>query len=320
MSFLKRISEIYNIDFERVELYSESGYRNKNIKLISNNKTFNFVIYKNDIQDIQRIDAINSFSNHLSNLKFPTRKTIKTAKGESVIKVAFKNKNYLACLYNYLDGHTIPWEEWNRKHLTLLGQFMATMHIEAQEYKKEGLRLQKKIINKLIERQEDYFERYGIADAINSKLGVSLNKKKIDKLFKLVGELDEKDETILHMDLVRGNVLFKEENNNVKLSGVIDFEKVAIGSIEYDLARTFAFLLVDCKFKAPKEIENYFLKSYLKIYKNKIDKKKFQILVNFFLLFDMYKFLIYTPFEALNNNEHFIRTKNLLISTGMLTS
>jgi Ser/Thr protein kinase RdoA (MazF antagonist) len=46
--------------------------------------------------------------------------------------------------------------------------------------------------------------------------------------------------------------------NNLAITGIIDFEKTAAGPRIFDIARTLAFLLVDCKAKTPAQVTNYF--------------------------------------------------------------
>ncbi len=80
---------------------------------------------------------------------------------------------------------------------------------------------------------------------------------------------------LLHMDFVRGNILYSQ-NHELRISGILDFEKAAYGSPLFDIARTYAFLLVDCKYKSEKEIGKYFLRSgYIKRGKLKLNSFKY---------------------------------------------
>jgi hypothetical protein len=119
------------------------------------------------------------------------------------------------------------------------------------------------------------------------------------------------------MDFVRGNILFEGD----EISGILDFEKTASGHTVMDISRTLAFLLVDCKYKTIDKVIKYFLYSgYQKRGKNKdigndADRK---ILVEMFLFYDLYKFLLHNPYEFLQQNEHYVRTKDILIGRGVL--
>ncbi len=129
------------------------------------------------------------------------------------------------------------------------------------------------------------------------------------------------------MDFVRGNILFKGS----KICGILDFEKAGYGIKLLDIARTLAFLLVDCKYKNEVKIRKYFLQSgYIKRggadfnrrIINTADKKLdlLEELVNTFLIYDFYKFLRHNPYEFLHQNEHFIRTKKYLLERGVITT
>jgi len=123
------------------------------------------------------------------------------------------------------------------------------------------------------------------------------------------------------MDFVRGNILFDE---GVHITGVLDFEKASHGHPLFDIARTLAFLLVDCKYKTEAQVRKYFLLSGY----NKRGTGDFKItamnarlleqLVELFLLYDFYKFLRHNPYEALPQNEHFVRTQALLLQRQLL--
>ncbi len=46
--------------------------------------------------------------------------------------------------------------------------------------------------------------------------------------------------------------------------------------------------------------------------------KVLKALIGFFLLHDFHKFLKHTPYESLEQNHHFVRTRDILIDYGML--
>ncbi len=43
-----------------------------------------------------------------------------------------------------------------------------------------------------------------------------------------------------------------------------------------------------------------------------------EVLVDLFLFYDFYKFLRHNPYESLTDNEHFIRTKAILLRQGLI--
>jgi aminoglycoside phosphotransferase (APT) family kinase protein len=120
------------------------------------------------------------------------------------------------------------------------------------------------------------------------------------------------------MDFVRGNILF----SGFEITGILDFEKTALGHPIMDMARTLAFLLVDCKYKTEEKVNKYFVQSgYTKRGANKetINDDDRGLLVEMFLLYDLYKFLRHNPYESLYENEHYIRTKDILVKYGVIS-
>ena len=110
---------------------------------------------------------------------------------------------------------------------------------------------------------------------------------------------------------------------------MLDFEKTACGHPLFDIARSLAFLLVDCKYKTDQQIRKYFLYSgYQKRGNNHLPRviligknrssDLLEKLVDIFLTYDFYKFLKHNPYESLNSNEHYQRTRELLLSRKMI--
>jgi thiamine kinase-like enzyme len=166
-----------------------------------------------------------------------------------------------------------------------------------------------------------YFRDSGVEGALKKKLGLVLNKNDFNRLLEAAKSLPKQQ--VLHMDFVRGNVLF----NGKELCGILDFEKTGYGNKLLDISRTLAFLLVDCKYKDEDKVTKYFLKSgYIKRGDSPFANYKFKKsdllseLVNYFIYYDFYKFLRHNPYEDLHLNEHFIRTKEHLLKAGIITA
>jgi Ser/Thr protein kinase RdoA (MazF antagonist) len=111
-----------------------------------------------------------------------------------------------------------------------------------------------------------------------------------------------------------------DQNQKAKISGILDFEKASWGPPIFDIARTLAFLIVDCKYKPEPKVRKYFLHSG---YNKRGDSnfthtKVFEQLVDFFLVHDFYKFLKHNPYETLEQNEHFVRTRDFLLKRNIL--
>ena|SRR5579862_918408 len=124
------------------------------------------------------------------------------------------------------------------------------------------------------------------------------------------------------MDFVRGNILFTS-SPTLEITGILDFEKAARGHPSFDIARTLAFLYVDCKYKEVDQVRRAFLLSGYHRYGRTPYRPVtvrttlgpydlLETLIDIFLLYDFYKFLRHNPYESLSINEHFVRTCQLL--------
>jgi len=87
--------------------------------------------------------------------------------------------------------------------------------------------------------------------------------------------------------------------------------------------------MVDCKHKSEQQVRKYFLFSgYQKRGNNRLPKVRLTgisktsdllaRLVDIFLLYDFYKFLRHNPYQSLSDNEHFLRTRDLLLSRELI--
>jgi hypothetical protein len=134
------------------------------------------------------------------------------------------------------------------------------------------------------------------------------------------------------MDFVRSNILFDDTDtsNALAITGILDFEKTAQGNPVFDIARTLAFLLVDCKYKPADKVRKYFLRSgyikrgastfqdiYITDHNGKVNV--LEQLLDVFLMHDFYKFLRHNPYESLESNEHFMRTRDMLVQRGFVS-
>ena len=192
-------------------------------------------------------------------------------------------------------------------------------------------------LHSVLIQMERYFAVPDVRRALEDKLHLTVfsNFHSYQSLLKQFDKVVEPRDHILHMDLVRGNVLFDVDTvspwriDDVSISGIIDFEKAATGHRVFDIARTLAFLLVDCASKDRSSIYRYFLHSgYNKRGKCSFERNETIVgipahevlnkLIGFLLLHDLYKFLKHTPYESLESNHHFIRTRDILIDYGMI--
>jgi Ser/Thr protein kinase RdoA (MazF antagonist) len=306
---------------------SESGYRNHSFPAITTNgDNINLIIYKFEPHIIKKIKTANSVSTYLQKQGLPVRHSI----DPRILKIKTASNERYAGLYNYLPGETIPWEAYTRKHLKLVGAMMAKMHDSLKSMPiAHAPNVAQEYIN-ILNRLEGYFAGDTVNKAIDTKLGVKLKPEIIRhylQILKVCQNLPDKQ--MLHMDFVRGNILFNSTAGEISISGILDFEKAGYGHVLLDIARTLAFLFVDCKYKDPAEIHQKFLisgyvrssdEAFSDIVINKA-KQKVSILnelTKMFMLHDFYKFLRHNPYEFLSENEHYVRTRDYLIQGKVL--
>jgi len=309
----------------------QMGYRNHSYCVtLRSGQLVNLIIYKREPGILPRIRRANLVSDYLAGQDFPTRSTYKPG----IIRLMSGNYLRYAAVYTYLPGSTIPWEAYTRRHLKLLGSTMSNLHHALSKMPASTELVSATAFEEyesILRRMRSYFEDPGVISATNRTLGLivaSQTWKDLGLTLKLCRYLP--DQQVLHMDFVRGNILFETSADGPRVSGIIDFEKTAFGPPVMDIARTLSFLLVDSKFKSDRDIRKYFLKSgYSKrgsaplhtpvvtVSGQKIDT--LENLVNLFLVHDFYKFLRHNPYDSLKLNEHFARTKQLLLDRGILS-
>jgi Ser/Thr protein kinase RdoA (MazF antagonist) len=288
----------------------EKGYRNSSFALtLPDGRMLNFILYKHEAHIAERIQRANRTGDFLAAQAFPARRTV----DPRILRLLGPGYTRYGALYEYLPGATIPWEGYTMKHIKSLGATMSHMHKTLATLPQGELPSVIDESQALAVRMRTYFAQPGVQRALRAKLKltpppIKVNFKKYQKL----------PAGALHMDFVRGNILF---DNKAAITGVLDFEKTAWGPVVFDIARTLAFLLVDCKYKPEEKIRKYFLHSgYNKRGQAKFDDwAAMEKLVDFFLIHDFYKFLRHNPYESLPQNEHFTRTRGLLLKRNILS-
>ena len=290
----------------------QSGYRNYSYRIdLPGHRTANLIIYKSEPGMPDRIRRANAIGNYLATHGLPARATL----DPRILRLTSNPEQY-AALYHYLPGQTIPWEAYTMEHLKTLGATMARMHAVLLSAPPSNLSLVTTEYLAIITRMQSYFADPGVATAISKKLSILDNFRILRQYELLILETNRLPAQPLHLDFVRGNILFDLSTAaKPRVSGILDFEKAALGHPILDIARTLAFLLVDCKFKTEAQVQKYFLYSgYQKRGGGVVPNPKLLgQLINLFLLYDFYKFLRHNPYESLSQNEHFVRTKDLLL-------
>lgn len=314
----------YGLPYRQI-LEPQQGYRNRSFGVeLDTGEFVNFILYKEELGILDVIRSAHRVSDYAAAQGLPCRQ----ARGPIARLTTRSGRTRYGALYNYLPGHTIPWEAYTKDHLKLLGKAMSDLHAALLPLGCGDLPDAREVYAAIVGRMEHYFQDRGVRLAMRRKLRLTLppdqfkrHCRTLDVCAALPGR------QALHMDFVRGNVLFqdtpgaRQDEFKVAISGILDFEKTAFGHPLFDIARTLAFLLVDCKYKSAAKVRKYFLYSgYAKRGGAPWPRQPqlLEALLDVFLLYDFYKFLRHNPYEALPNNNHFVRTKQLLAQRGLL--
>ena len=320
-SVVKDVLRAYGIEYTAIYDH-QKGYRNEiwPVRTVTD-QMINVTFYKREDGIVGRIQRADAVSEYLVTRGMQTRQRFDTR----ILQVRNSDVSTSVGVYTYLPGKTIPWEAYTMAHLKLLGKTMSDMHaLLAAMPNDPALPLVYDEYYAIIKRMYRYFSQSTVKSAMKQKLQLSIDTANIESHGSYLKECQLlPGQQALHMDFVRGNILFNgsEPTGDLVISGVLDFEKTAFGHPVMDIARTLAFLLVDCKYKAPEKTEKYFLYSgYQKRGSAKdIRDDLLRIgLVRLFLTYDFYKFLRHNPYESLHENEHYLRTRDILLEHNMI--
>lgn len=322
---LEAVLRAYGLKSEQV-LPFQKGYRNEIWPVLLNDgRMVNVSFFKREPGSVNRIQNADRVSEFLANCGMPTRQRI----DPRLLQLKSAGSVTNIGVYTYLPGHTIPWEAYTMKHIKLIGKTMSDMHAFLSDMNTDGLASVYDELLQITRRMEDYFARPEVVKAMRQKLQVEVNADHFASYKKALTICQQlPHQQALHMDFVRGNLLFDTSDSKyawqldgVALSGILDFEKTAVGHPLVDIARTLAFLLVDCKYKQATKIHKYFFVSgYVKRGRSATygPANLRALLVEFFLLYDFYKFLCHNPYESLLFNEHYVRTRDILRRRNVL--
>jgi Ser/Thr protein kinase RdoA (MazF antagonist) len=327
---ITKIMELYGCSPQTIAA-RQAGYRNHSYRITTpDGQILNLILYKREPNITARITRANAISDFLARGGFPTR----TAQDRRIVQLRADERVQYVSLYNYLPGQTIPWEAYTQEHLKLLGASMSSMHHALKSFRAGSSRqVLPKVSDEyrlIVARMQRYFSDAGVSMAMQSNLAMTVHPsllRRYDAVLDICDRLPNPQ--ALHMDFVRGNILFETTNGHLTISGILDFEKTAYGPRVIDISRTLAFLLVDSKFKTHSQVRKYFLQSgYNKRGNSQFRRLRVQTkthsfdvleeLVDMFLLYDFYKFLRHNPYDSLHENEHFVRTAQLLIERRLV--
>lgn len=308
---IARILGAYRVPFTAIAP-AQKGYRNHSFAV---DGALNVILYKREPHMLTRIQNANAVGNFAAAHGLPARRTY----DPRIIALSSAAHQQYAAIYHYLPGTTIPWEAYTMDHLKSLGKTLSDLHAVLDNFTACSLPQVADESLALNQRMHTYFADPHVARALQQKLRLRVMPADFTTLLHTTKKLPHQQ--ALHMDFVRGNILF----TGTTITGILDFEKTAKGHPLYDIARTLAFLLVDCKYKPEAKIRKYFLQSgYQK--RGAQNFKDYTVrghslletLVTFFLLHDFYKFLCHNPYEYLTQNKHFMRTRTMLLKRGLI--
>lgn len=323
---VSRILAEYGI-VDTVPLPPAKGYRNQSFPArLPNGLVVNLMLFKREPgmqARIQRADAVAAYA-------YAHGLPVRHRHDPRIIQLVSSRGATYAALYDYLPGHTIPWEAYTQKHIKLLGKYLSDLHAVLADFDEVKLPDVADEYLGIVSRMRQYFSTSGVQQALRSKLHLTMSTD-IFASFEVLLEAAKyaPNQQALHMDFVRSNILFGESGDGPLITGILDFEKTAYGSPLFDVARSLAFLLVDCKYKLPGKVRKYFLVSgYQKrgtaalrtvgIHVNGEHIHMLERLLDLFIVYDFYKFLKHNPYESLHENEHFKRTRDILLARHLL--
>src|SRR5690242_11195119 len=124
VSTVERVLAAYGVAYTRI-LPPQAGYRNQSFPVeLKDGKTINLILYKSEPGILAKIKAAHIVSDALAVQGFTVRHPINSR----IIRLQAGTRKKYGALYNYLDGHTIPWEGYTQDHIKLLGKTMSDMH------------------------------------------------------------------------------------------------------------------------------------------------------------------------------------------------
>jgi Ser/Thr protein kinase RdoA (MazF antagonist) len=323
---VSKILDAYGVRYDRI-LPVQKGYRNQSFGVACpDGSMLNLILYKSEPGILLKIRAANVVSDYLAAQGFPARKTVSS----KIVRLEAGGRIKYGALYEYLNGRTIPWEAYTKQHIKLLGRTMSGMHAALAGTGADMAGAELPAVTDeylaIVNRMRRYFDDESVRLALAAKLRLAVGRSHIERFESLLVACAQlRHQQPLHMDFVRSNILFDNAGAQLRLTGILDFEKTAIGHPLFDVARTLSFLLVDCKYKTEADVRKFFLESGYNRrgatpLPRQLTAKLLERLINLFLLHDFYKFLRHNPYKFLPQNEHFMRTHKLLLKRGVVTS
>ena len=194
---------------------AESGYRNTIVPItLESGQKLSLIFYKREPGIVKKIQRANYVSHELAKKGWPTRQAMTNQNSQSIIRLAVNHQVQYCCLYNYLPGHTISWSDYSQKHLKLLGQVLGYLHYDLATIKpiiKKNELSEIVILRKNLTEMNSYFCLKNVKSALEQKLNITQSSHCWQRWRDLLIVLEKAKPTqILHLDFVRGNILFNQ--------------------------------------------------------------------------------------------------------------
>jgi len=179
---LPRVLNAYGISYQRIFDF-QKGYRNEIWPVLTDSdQMLNVTFYKREPGIRQRIAQADKVSEYLAQNGMPTRqrfdkRTLTLKSGAFVTNIG---------VYNYLPGHTIPWESYTMDKIKMLGATMSNMHSLLSVMTETSLPSVYDEYVVIIGRMYEYFSTPKVNDAILRKLNIHIKADKFDTYIKLL--------------------------------------------------------------------------------------------------------------------------------------
>ena len=265
---------------------------NKCFHMQTTEDEYTMIVFREDKRTDEEIlawhEVTNNLKDFLPSVRHPVSKDFERFK--------YKGRYMKTFLYNYIEGKTIQWSAYNSNEVVQLASVMRRLHdkLQTEDYKLPDW-------DNLIIKELESFLNYinHVRPYIAEKLAFEIDYKKLNRNIARIIDfvMAEKEKTVLHYDLQRANLIFK----NNSLNGIIDFEKACYGPRIADIAMSCSYLMLDKRWHSNKYLKYYFLKGY----GMDTDMKMFHALVIHHFLMEMKMWMVNTPFESLGKNKVF---------------
>lgn len=262
----------YQLDSEKIQRIKD-GIVNTSFIVSSTKKKLVFRVYQLNNKTLKDIEHELILSKMLSDNGLPVPKIQQDTKGNKIVKFKLNNQIWYGVMFEYLSGRHL--ESTDTTLINEVAELHARLHILLQD---DGL------------KKSDHF-RANLVDLINSEFSLAHRKLKVRKAKDVLSRLNnirlsvifelKRNATSIN-DLPRGNCHLDYDSSNIltngnKISGIIDFDDMAVAPFIADIAFSLWWWLFFNDFD--ENIFKLYLKSYGKV--RLINKKELSYLCLF---------------------------------------